>query len=65
MEIIRDITALEQLPEATATGLANANRNRNRNQNTQGRNSTNCQGQNTPTCNTTCGVTTIDLSIVF
>ncbi|MGH4008646.1 MAG: hypothetical protein ACRDTH_10920 [Pseudonocardiaceae bacterium] len=56
MENIRDITALEQLP----AGLANANRNRNRNSNTQGRNSTNCQGQTVPTCNTTCGITTID-----
>ncbi|MGH3688292.1 MAG: hypothetical protein ACRDRU_24920 [Pseudonocardiaceae bacterium] len=49
MEIIRDITALEELPEAAATGLHS---------NTQGHGSWNCQGTGA-TCNATCGVTSI------
>ena len=58
MEIIRDITALEQLPEVAATGL----RNRNRNQNTQGNGNFNCQGQGGPTCGITCGFTSVNNS---
>jgi hypothetical protein len=56
MGTIRDITALEQLPEIAATGL----RNRNRNQNTQGNGNFNCQGQGGPTCFLTCGFTSVN-----
>jgi hypothetical protein len=59
METIRDITALEQLPEVATTGLRN--RNRNRNQNFQGFGNFNCQGQGGPTCNLTCGFTNINI----
>ncbi len=56
METIRDISALEELPEVAAIGL------RRRPRNVQGSGNFNCQG-NGATCSFTCAATAVGINV--